>query len=91
MATNAQVNVVMSDKILVKQLQKELTRMESELRNFTPNTALLKERELQIEQVRGDSIKWFTFPFFLCVSVCVGVIILYSDICSLAPNVMGNR
>ncbi|PHU20614.1 Kinesin-like protein NACK1, partial [Capsicum chinense] len=34
--TNAQVNVVMSDKALVKHLQKELSRLESELK--TPTT-----------------------------------------------------
>ncbi|PHT52706.1 Kinesin-like protein NACK1 [Capsicum baccatum] len=33
--TNAQVNVVMSDKALVKHLQKELARLESELKNPT--------------------------------------------------------
>ncbi|KAF7817620.1 kinesin-like protein KIN-7F [Senna tora] len=49
--TNAQVNVVMSDKILVKRLQNELARMENELRSFAPNTMLLKEREHQIEQM----------------------------------------
>lgn len=57
MTTNAKVNVLMSDKVLVKQLQKELARLENELRSFTSNTALLKERELMIEQVRADSIK----------------------------------
>ncbi|MCI30177.1 kinesin-like protein NACK1-like, partial [Trifolium medium] len=46
--TNARVNVVMSDKVLVKQLQKELARMENELKSL--NTTILKERELQIEQ-----------------------------------------
>jgi len=48
----------MSDKVLVKQLQNELARLENELRSFTPNTMLLKERELQIQQVRADSINW---------------------------------
>lgn len=50
MTTNARVNVVMSDKVLVKQLQKELSRMEDELKSL--NTVILKERELQIKQVR---------------------------------------
>ncbi|XP_027356984.1 kinesin-like protein KIN-7J [Abrus precatorius] len=50
-ATNARINLVMSDKVLVKQLQRELARLENELRKFTPNTVLLKERELQIEQM----------------------------------------
>ncbi|KAL5073899.1 hypothetical protein RYX36_012883 [Vicia faba] len=47
--TNARVNVVMSDKVLVKQLQKELSRMENELKSL--NTIVLKERELQIIQM----------------------------------------
>ncbi|CAL5205426.1 unnamed protein product [Lathyrus oleraceus] len=47
--TNARVNVVMSDKVLVKQLQKELSRMEDELKSL--NTVILKERELQIKQM----------------------------------------
>lgn len=55
MTTNARVNLVMSDKVLVRQLQKELARLENELRSFTPNTNLLKEREHKIEQVRADS------------------------------------
>lgn len=56
-SVNAQVNVMMSDKALVKQLQKELARLESELRSLgsmsaTPNSAaLLKEKELLIEKV----------------------------------------
>ncbi|KAK4744771.1 hypothetical protein SAY87_011083 [Trapa incisa] len=57
-ATNAQVNVVMSDKALVKQLQKELARMENELRSFGSSTLaphdsndLLREKELQIEKM----------------------------------------
>jgi centromeric protein E len=48
----------MSDKVLVKQLQKELARMENELKSL--NTTILKERELQIEQVRKTrSIHYF--------------------------------
>ncbi|XP_057449297.1 kinesin-like protein KIN-7G [Lotus japonicus] len=59
-ATNAQVNVVMSDKALVKQLQKELARMESELRilgSAHPNSdsaALLREKDLQIEMLKNE-------------------------------------
>ncbi|KHN45902.1 Kinesin-related protein 11 [Glycine soja] len=52
--TNAQVNLVMSDKVLVKQLQNELARLENELRSFTPNTMLLKERELRIQQMEKE-------------------------------------
>ena len=56
-STNAHVNVVMSDKILVKHLQREIARLESELRSLELNhaandsTALLKEKELLIEKV----------------------------------------
>ncbi|KAJ8771150.1 hypothetical protein K2173_023475 [Erythroxylum novogranatense] len=59
-STNAQVNVVMSDKALVKQLQRELARLENELRNAGPNsvgsdsTALLREKDLQIEKLRKE-------------------------------------
>ncbi|XP_057766123.1 kinesin-like protein KIN-7E [Salvia miltiorrhiza] len=55
--TNAKVNVVMSDKALVKYLQRELTRLESELRNYqstvsTPNyPAMLREKDLQITKL----------------------------------------
>jgi len=56
-STNAQVNVVMSDKALVKQLQKELARLEDELRNSGPahltseTAALLREKDRQIDMV----------------------------------------
>ena len=54
--TKAQVNVVMSDKALVKHLQKELARLESELRTPGPPSAcdyvaLLRKKDLQIEKV----------------------------------------
>ncbi|XP_020237318.1 kinesin-like protein KIN-7G [Cajanus cajan] len=52
--TNARVNLVMTDKVMIRQLQKELARMENELRSFTPNTMLLKERELRIEQMEKE-------------------------------------
>ncbi|CAL0331903.1 unnamed protein product [Lupinus luteus] len=57
--TNAQVNVVVSDKALVKQLEKEVSRLESELRNssisrpISDSTALLREKDLQIEMEWG--------------------------------------
>lgn len=56
-STNAHVNVVMSDKILVKQLQRELARLESELRSLESNhsaneyAALLEQKERLIEKV----------------------------------------
>lgn len=56
--TNAQVNVVMSDKALVKQLQRELARLENELRSArttsisSDSAALLREKDLEIEKVR---------------------------------------
>ena len=55
--TSAQVNVVVSDKTLVKQLQRELARLESELKNTRPDSvapdsmAVLIEKDLQIEKV----------------------------------------
>ncbi|KAF3440264.1 hypothetical protein FNV43_RR18548 [Rhamnella rubrinervis] len=59
-ATNAQVNVVMSDKALVKHLQRELSRLESELRsggiiNNSPDFgALLREKDIQIEKLTKE-------------------------------------
>lgn len=53
--TNAHVNLVMSDKTLVKKLQKEVARLESELKSAGSNslvddsTALLREKELQLQ------------------------------------------
>lgn len=55
--TKAQVNVVMSDKALVKHLQKEVARLESELKTPGPVTTncdyatLLRKKDLQIEKV----------------------------------------
>lgn len=55
--TNAQVNVFMSDKALVKHLQRELARLESELRGpgssfvISHYSALLQDKELQIDKV----------------------------------------
>ncbi|XP_050231265.1 kinesin-like protein KIN-7E [Mercurialis annua] len=56
----AQVNVVMSDKALVKQLQKELARLESELRSPVPSSltydyaALLRKKDLQIQKMEKE-------------------------------------
>ncbi|KAH9610439.1 hypothetical protein KSS87_016285 [Heliosperma pusillum] len=59
-STNAQVNVVMSDKALVKHLQKELARLESELRTPAPTSSscncsvILKKKDLQIEKMEKE-------------------------------------
>ncbi|KAK9007568.1 hypothetical protein V6N11_074488 [Hibiscus sabdariffa] len=60
--TKAQVNVVMSDKALVKHLQKELARLESELRSPMPPpssnndyAALLRKKDLQIEKLEKEN------------------------------------
>lgn len=69
--TNAQVNIVMSDKVLVKHLQRELARLESELRSPTSafamsdNAALLQEKDLQIEKV----IDYFIMTSINCLSM----------------------
>ncbi|KAG9142626.1 hypothetical protein Leryth_020644 [Lithospermum erythrorhizon] len=54
--TSAQVNVVMSDKVLVKHLQRELARLESEMRNPGPASvsALVREKDLQIEKLENQ-------------------------------------
>ncbi|KAI4300075.1 hypothetical protein L6164_033492 [Bauhinia variegata] len=58
--TKAQVNVVMSDKALVKHLQKEVARLESELRTPGPVSsscdypALLRKKDLQIEKMEKE-------------------------------------
>ncbi|KAL9160997.1 hypothetical protein ABFS82_08G237300 [Erythranthe guttata] len=60
--TNAQVNVVMSDKALVKYLQRELERVENELRSsqittYAPPTnysAVLREKDLRIEKLEEE-------------------------------------
>ncbi|XP_066332199.1 kinesin-like protein KIN-7C isoform X2 [Miscanthus floridulus] len=55
--TNAQVNVVMSDKALVKHLQKEVARLESELRQPASSSsleALVKEKDNQIRKMEKE-------------------------------------
>ncbi|XP_073292658.1 kinesin-like protein KIN-7F [Primulina huaijiensis] len=57
-STNAQVNVVMSDKALVKQLQKEVARLESELRSpgsTCDHAALLRKKDVQIEKLEKEN------------------------------------
>ncbi|OMO67118.1 hypothetical protein CCACVL1_20780 [Corchorus capsularis] len=53
---NAQVNMVISDKRLLKHLQKEVARLEAELRSPEPSSAsclksLLMEKELKIQEM----------------------------------------
>lgn len=59
--TSAQVNVVMSEKALVKQLQREMARLANELKNMAGTSndseAIIKEKELQIQQV-SNAITW---------------------------------
>ncbi|GAU37680.1 hypothetical protein TSUD_209690 [Trifolium subterraneum] len=59
-STNARVNVVISDKMLVKQLQRELARLEAEMRSSvstrrkTDSAELLREKDLQIEMLKKE-------------------------------------
>ncbi|KAK1326240.1 Kinesin-like protein NACK1 [Acorus calamus] len=58
--TSAQVNVVMSDKALVKHLQRELARLENELRAPGPPSSmsysetLLKEKDARIQKMERE-------------------------------------
>ncbi|EPS66399.1 hypothetical protein M569_08373, partial [Genlisea aurea] len=60
-STNAQVNVVMSDKALVKHLQKEVARLESELRTPAVSSStcdhgpLLRKKDAQIQQLEKEN------------------------------------
>lgn len=72
MVTSAHVNVVMSDKALVKHLQRELTRLEDELRlaDSTSSTVsvtetLLKAKDFQIKKVSFINIR-FKRKIILC-------------------------
>ncbi|XP_078445883.1 ATP binding microtubule motor family protein [Wolffia australiana] len=54
---NAQVNMLVSDKQLVKHLQKEVARLEAELRTPEPTKttdAMLREKELQIKKMETE-------------------------------------
>ncbi|KAK9129604.1 hypothetical protein Sjap_010091 [Stephania japonica] len=57
---NAQVNVVMSDKALVRHLQRELARLENELKGPGPTictsdmSVLLRERDRQIDKMEKE-------------------------------------
>ncbi|KAL7156544.1 hypothetical protein ABFS83_02G017200 [Erythranthe nasuta] len=56
-STNAQVNVVLSDKALVKHLQKEVARLETELRtpgSMCNHAELLRKKDMQIEKLEKE-------------------------------------
>lgn len=75
--TNAQVNVVMSDKALLKHLQRELARLEDELRSqglasvTSDSSALLMEKDLQIEKVMAETFDSDCLPTDLWLSSCL--------------------
>lgn len=83
-ATNAQVNVVMSDKALVKHLQRELSRLETELRSSGTTTvtsdssALVRERDLLVEKLKKE-IKEVTLQRDLAQSQVKDLLRLVSD------------
>ncbi|CAI9266908.1 unnamed protein product [Lactuca saligna] len=55
--TSAQVNVVVSEKALVKQLQREMERLQRELKNMSGannNESVIKEKESQIEDMQQE-------------------------------------
>ena len=65
-STNAHVNVVMSEKALVKHLQRELARLENELRTASLSVRvnsidLLREKDLRIEEVTTFSCLHFQY------------------------------
>lgn len=62
-STNARVNLVMSDKVLVKQLQRELARLASEMQNLGSADAskLIREKEKLITQVRKPLFASYKF------------------------------
>lgn len=78
-STNAKVNVVMSDKALVKHLQKELARLESELRTPAPSStsdyaALLRKKDLQIEKVTTHNKSFLYSQMLKCITKSWGII-----------------
>ncbi|KAJ6906260.1 kinesin-like protein KIN-7E isoform X2 [Populus alba x Populus x berolinensis] len=77
--TKAQVNVVMSDKALVKHLQKEVARLESELRSpdlassTCDYTSVLRQKDLQIQ-------KWKYYNYLSIKNVSIASLLSKSDI-----------
>lgn len=74
--TDAKVNVVMSDKVLLKHLQREIARLENELKFPRPTSCsnyaeALREKDELIKQVLllSTSPLPFVFTFITCVSI----------------------
>ncbi|XP_021741993.1 kinesin-like protein KIN-7E isoform X2 [Chenopodium quinoa] len=70
--TDARVNVVMSDKALMKHLQRELVRLEGELRNASPSTRSdatdqLREKDYKIDELERR-VKELTVQLDLALS-----------------------
>ncbi|KAL8217643.1 hypothetical protein R6Q57_021016 [Mikania cordata] len=56
-STNAQVNLVISDKALVKQLQQELAKLANKLKTFpvsNDSTSLIKQMKLKLEKMEKE-------------------------------------
>lgn len=91
-ATNAKVNVVMSDKLLVKQLQRELARLEGELRNSgstnlkSISAALLKEKDLQIEMVIIKFYAIMVYYLFMKLSRSFSIFMILQKILKFPYN-----
>lgn len=71
--TFARINVVVSDKALVKHLQKELARLDNEIRSspskITPLnfSTLLREKDAQIEKVKKDTISCEEISYIMTI------------------------
>ena len=81
--TNAHVNVVMSDKALVKHLQRELARLENELKfpgsaSCTTHTEALREKDAQIKKVHFSLIKFVVLGTLL--------VALFSLLCTVRSS-----
>ncbi|GAV75894.1 Kinesin domain-containing protein/DUF3490 domain-containing protein [Cephalotus follicularis] len=94
--TNARVNVVMSDKLLVKHLQRELARLESELRNprstsiTFDSSPLLREKDIQIEKLKKEMTE-LTVQRDLALSQVVDLLQKTEDRPSMVPAVLGQE
>jgi len=70
--TNARVNVVMSEKALVKQLQRELARLQSELKSSSP---LLQGDASDVAREKDSKIEEVKVNFLICCSHTISVIV----------------